>query len=95
MDESDKCPEQRHARDEGLGAVDRIEHPYILGVRPVDSMFLADNPVLGKPVCDHAAHPRFGGAVGDRHRRSVVLSEHFDAGAKIGPDDAPGRIGEL
>ena len=58
----------RHAGDEGLGAVDRIEHPDIFGVGALVAELLADDAVIGKALPDQRAHGGFGGAVGGGHR---------------------------
>ncbi len=46
----------RHARNEGLGAVDGIEHPDELGVRPFRAELLADDAVGRELLPDHGAH---------------------------------------
>ena len=66
--EADQRAPHRHAGNEALGAVDRIEHPDIFGLRPVAAIFLADNAMGGKGLADQAAHRHFGGAVGLGHR---------------------------
>ena len=58
----------RHAGDEGLGAVDRIEHPDIFGVGALAAEFLADDAVIGKGAADEGAHRGFGRVVGGGHR---------------------------
>ena len=60
----DQRAPDRKARDEGLGAVDRIEHPDIFGVFALIAEFLADDAMLGKVCLDQSAHHSFGGAVG-------------------------------
>ena len=65
-------PDQRapgqHAGDEGLGAVDRIEHPDIFGVGALGAVFLAEDAVLGKGLADQRAHGVFRRAVGGGDR---------------------------
>ena len=86
-------PQIGKPRDEGFGAVDRIEHPDIFGVLALVAEFLADDAVLGKVGLDQAAHHRFRGAVGlgDRieiARRSCCRSqsEVRKNGRMVSPD---------
>ena len=46
--QADQRAPGRHPGNEGLGAVDRIEHPDIFGVGALAAVFLADDAVLGK-----------------------------------------------
>ena len=64
MQQCDQRAPDRKAGDEGLGAVDRVEHPDIFGVLAFAAELLADDAVLGKVGLDQAAHHGFGGAVG-------------------------------
>ena len=40
-------PQSGTPGDEGLGAVDRVEHPDVFGVRALVAEFLADDAMLG------------------------------------------------
>src|SRR6516225_6243955 len=64
----DQRPPSRHAANKRLGPVDRIEHPDIFSLAPLDAEFLANDAVLGKCPFDQGAHGRFGGAVGGGYR---------------------------
>jgi hypothetical protein len=58
---------QRHAVDERLRAVDRIEHPLEFGLPTLLPEFLADDGVARKALAKSLAHQFFGRAVGDGH----------------------------
>src|SRR5690606_6907245 len=45
VQQGDQRPEKRNAMDEGLGAVDRVDHPGAPGRSGVRAEFLADDPV--------------------------------------------------
>ena len=64
MHQPDQRAPGRQAGNEALGAVDRVEHPDVFGVRPVLPVFLADDAMGGKSLGDQPSHRRFGGAVG-------------------------------
>ena len=68
----DQRAPDRKPRDEGFGAVDRIEHPDIFGVLALAAEFLADDAVLGKIALDQPAHHRLGGAVGFGDRIEIL-----------------------
>src|SRR6185295_7694084 len=72
VQQRDQGAPDRKSRDEGSGAVDRIQHPDIFGVLALIAEFLADDAVLGKVGLDQAAHHRFGGAVGLGNRIEVA-----------------------
>ena len=91
----DQRPEQRHARDEGFRAVDRVEHPDELGILALAAEFLADDAVIGKPGRDQPPHRRLGLAVGNRDRRQVGFVVDRQFLAEIRPDRRPGGIGEV
>src|SRR5208282_5971650 len=57
--------EEGLAGDEGLGAVDGIEHPDVGSARVLGAMLLADDAVVGEVRLDAPAHGRLGLAVGD------------------------------
>ena len=72
VQQRDQRAPDRKARDEGFGAVDRIQHPDIFGVLALVAEFLADDAVLGKIGLDQPPHHRFRGAVGFGHRIEIV-----------------------
>ena len=95
----DQRAPDRKARDEGFGAVDRIEHPDIFGVLALAAEFLADDAVLGKVGLDQPAHHRLGGAVGlgdgieilgalvvDRERGAKERQDGFAGGGRKAAD---------
>ena len=64
MHQRDQRAPDRKAGDERFGAVDRIEHPDVIGIFALVAEFLADDAMLRKAGIDHPAHHRLGGAVG-------------------------------
>ena len=66
--QADQRAPGRHSGDEGFGAVDRVEHPDILGVRTLAAVFLADDAVIRKGAADEGAHRGFGRVIGGGHR---------------------------
>jgi hypothetical protein len=91
----DQRAEQRHAADEGFGAVDRVKHPDEFGRLALRAELLADDAVLGEARRDQLAHRRLGGAVGHRHRRPVGLVVDGDPLAEIRADRLSSRVGEV
>ena len=71
---------ERHAADERLGAVDRIDDPLIARRARRGPRFLAQEGVRGKRAEQLAAEDRLCGAVGVGHRRGVGLHVHHEAG---------------
>jgi hypothetical protein len=83
----------RKPRDEGFGAVDRIQHPDIFGVLALAAEFLADNAVLGEIGLDQAPHHRLRRAVGFGHRIKIMVDAlvvDAERGAKERQDGFPG-----
>ena len=74
MEQRDQGAEDRQAGDEGLGAVDRIEHPDVVGIGAHRAMLLAEHAVLGHVLGEQVAHRGLGLAVGDGHRTASLLS---------------------
>ena len=88
----------RHPGNEGLGAVDRIEHPDIFGVGALRAELLPDHAVLREGAADQLAHRAFGGAVGGRHRieaAAVALVLDRQRCAEEWKNGLAGHIGEL
>src|SRR5215207_7898051 len=73
------------SRDEGFGAVYRIQHPDIFGVLALVAELLADDAVLGKIALDQAAHHRFRGAVGLGDRIEIARALVVDG--ERGPEE--------
>src|SRR5215207_11569742 len=81
------------SRDEGFGAVYRIQHPDIFGVLALVAELLADDAVLGKIGLDQAAHHRFRGPVGlgDRIEIARALVVDRERGPEERQDGFAGR----
>src|SRR5262249_53371101 len=87
-----------HAADKRFGSIDRIEHPDVFGVAPLDAKFLADDAVLRKSPFDQRAHGCFGGAIGGGHRieaARTTLVFNAERTAKERPNGLAGNGGEL
>jgi hypothetical protein len=85
--ERDQRAPRRHAGDERLRPVDRIEVPDVVGVRPVGAEFLADHPVVRELAANQRSHRLLGSAVGRRHRiegGAAALVLDAERGAEIG-----------
>ena len=96
MQQCDERAEERHTADEGLGAVDRIEHPDELGVRIFGAEFFADNPVIGKSFGDEPTEKFLGPFIGDRHGRSISLGFNGQRGAgEMRTNEITTALGEL
>jgi hypothetical protein len=68
VQQGDERAPERQARDERLGAVDRIQHPDEFGVDALIAEFLAHDAVPGKLPADPRAHQFLRPAIGDRDR---------------------------
>jgi hypothetical protein len=87
-------PPGRHADNERLGAVYRIEHPAMRVFARLVRKFLACNAVRRVFGFYHAAHCRFGPAIGFRYRieAACLLVGHISACAKMGQNHFAGFI---
>src|SRR3546814_16357660 len=65
--------EEGRARDEGLGAVDRVDHPEEIPLQALAAILLAKNPVVRIARGDGLTQVRLGLAVGNRDRLFVRL----------------------
>ena len=63
----------RQAADQCAGAVDRIEHPATVGVRPSDAILLTFNPVVRKALLDRGPQRQLCRTVELRHRIIAAL----------------------
>ena len=96
VEQRDERAPERDAGDEGLGAVDGIEHPDKLGVGAVIAEFFADEAVTREFFRNEPAHEFLGAAVGDRDRRGVALGlDRERAVAEVRTDKLAARAGEL
>ena len=71
--EPDEHAVERHAADERLRAVDRIEHPAVRRAPVVLPVFLAEHHVLRKPRGDQLPQHALGAPVRDGDRRPIGL----------------------
>src|SRR5262245_2088627 len=88
----------RHAADEGLGPVDRVEHPDVFRVGSFGAELLADDAVLGKVTPDQRAHCCLGGSIRGGYRiEAAATGLVFDpeGGAKKRQDRIAGHISQL
>ena len=92
----DQGAEQRHAADEGFGAVDRVEHPDEFGVLALAAEFLADDAVLRETaaaISRRIAASAARSAIGDGRQIGLVVDR--DRLAEIGADRLSRRVGEV
>jgi len=94
MRQRDQGAEDGQAGHEGLGAVDRVQHPKVGRVAAHDAVFLAVDAVRGGLALQDLAHHRLGFAVGDRHGGFVKFAVDLQVGAEVGPDHRAGSVGE-
>ena len=81
----DQRAEQEAVGDEGARAVDRIQYPSV-AVAGLGPVLLTDDAVVRIAPLDQLAHRRLGGAIGQRHRRSVFLGVDRGAGQEVATD---------
>jgi hypothetical protein len=87
----DQRAPRRQAADEGFGAVDRVEHPDIFGVRTLDAQLFADDAMRRKGLLDERAHRHFGGTVGSGNRIETA-GDALVLDAKRGPKERRDRL---
>ena len=89
----------RHAGNEGLGAVDRVEHPDIFGVGALGAELLADDAVLremsGGSASRIASSAARSAAVTGSKRPPPALVLDGERGAEERQDGFAGDVGEL
>ena len=93
--QADECDVKRNAREEGFGAINRIEHPAELSVDVLRPKFFAQDAVRRIGFLNRRTHLAFGFLIGDGHGCAVGLD--FDVGidARMGRDqDSAGEVGE-
>ena len=97
VEEADQRAPAGQAGDEGAGAVDRVEHPDIIGVRPLAAVLLADDAVVRPGLVDQPAHGGLGVAVGDGHRIEAggALALHRGGCPKMRHDRISGSVGQF
>lgn len=78
--EGEEGPKEGHAGDEGLGAVDGVEHPHPLGVGAIGAELFADDAVGGVTLGDKAAHKLLRAAIGRGDRGVVALKVNGEGG---------------
>jgi hypothetical protein len=82
--DADERPVQRHAADEGPGAVERVDDPADGGAAPAGTLLLAEDRVIRIRPLDHRPHGALGLAVGARDRRAVGLHLDRRTGVEVG-----------
>ena len=92
VQQPDQGAEQGPSGDEGAGAVDRVEHPEPLRLRPLGAELLAQDAVLREALAEQAAHRLLGGAVGLGHRGGVALRLDQQRAAEQRADDRAGEV---
>jgi hypothetical protein len=93
--QADERDVERHARKEGLGPVDRIQHPAELGVGVLRPELLAEDAMTGVGALDGRAHDPLGLLVGHRHRSAVGLDLDLRVEPGMGRgEDAAGEVGQ-
>ena len=88
----------RHAGNERLGAVDRVDDPGEAGTWPLVPVLLSEDAVAGAGLFDQRADRGFGLAVGHRYRRvtgDVVLVLNRQRLPEMAQDDGTRRIRKL
>ena len=96
MQQADQCGEEGDGGDEGLGAINGVQHPDKFRIGTHRSIFLPDNPMVRKSMLDQLPHGLLGGTVGEGDWRIVVLD--FEAELRIGEirnDDFRARGGQF
>jgi len=93
LHQADLYREQRVTAHEGLGAVDRIDQPEILGIGLFLSQLFAVETVIGEASSQHLLDRTFGGDVDFRHRTGVGLVAHREITAVGIADDLAGGSG--
>ncbi len=71
---ADQGAVERHAGDEGMGAINRIEHPAIAAAASLFRPLLAHDAVVRKLFGDVAPEQFFGAAIRHGHRRAIQFS---------------------
>ena len=97
VQQADQRAPQGKPGDEALGAVDRVEHPDIVGILALRAEFLADHAMMGKNLRDQAPHGRFRAAIGLRdgvEHAAAGLVLHREGGAEEGHDRLTGDLGQ-
>ena len=98
MEQRDEGTPEGLAGDEGLGAVDGIEHPGPLlrsALAELDALLLAEDGVRREALADERAHGSLGALVGDGHGRRVVLVVDLQRGAEVLDGDLGRGVHEI
>ena len=87
-------PKYGDSAQEGLGAINGIDDPDVLGVRLVGAGLFADDAVVGIREADNP--PQFGlyGPIHGGHRRVIGFILDCDGFPVVGKDDLPRRVGK-
>src|SRR5690606_28295207 len=98
IQEADERAPDRHADDEGAGAVDRIDDPAKPGIRVAMAVLLAFEPMVGEAIGKQFAYCALRRTVcsGDRiEPASARLVLDLDAPAEVRENGSSRSIGEL
>ena len=85
-------PEQRHAADVVVGAVDRVDVPADRRVAGLGAVLLADEPVVRERVEDPLADHPLDRRVGLGHERPVGLGRDLEVAPEMAPGDRVGLV---
>ena len=79
VQQRDQAAEQRAPGDEGAGAVDRVDHPHMLGLGALGAVLLADHAVVGRGVQPHGdgVRRRGGGSARGGHPATLDRSRGY------------------
>src|SRR5262249_1165233 len=90
--QGDQCAPCRHAGNKRFGAIDRVQHPYELGIAAFGAEFLANDPVSWKLLPDQRAHRLLSRTIRCGHRikrAATALVLDAERGAKEWLDGIP------
>ena len=92
--DAQQCAEQRHATDEVVCAVDRIDVPTDPRLRRLHPVLLADQTVIRMGAKDPFADHAFDGGVGLRDQRTIGLGRDLEVASEVSKGDRVGLVGD-
>ena len=94
--QADQCSPQREAEDEGTGAVDRIDHPAIVGIAPGRAELLANDAVTRTGVCQRFPNRGLRCTVGrgDRIEKIASFMVNREGCPEMRQNDRAGSVGQ-
>src|SRR5581483_4202420 len=93
--EPDEHAVERHAANERLRPVDRVDDPAPAARPRLLAVLLAQEPVVGERVAERGPERFLGAAIGDRDRRLVGLALDVDAFPEVLERDSAGAHDRL